>query len=47
VDLQQPASETTLLEFLRFVEQTPAYELRYSALQATTGILRDLLENMA
>lgn len=47
VDLQQPASETTLLEFLRFVEQTPAFELSYSDLKATTGVLGDLLENSA
>lgn len=43
-DLVQPVTEDKLLEFLRFVEETPAYELSYSELAGAMDAIEDLLE---
>jgi hypothetical protein len=47
VDLDQPANEHGLREFIRFVEQTPAFELVYSDLRGAAAALGDVLEGSA
>lgn len=41
--LSYPATERKLGKFLRFVEQTPAYELRYSQLPGALEVIENLL----
>ena len=43
VALLPPASEEKLAKFLRFVENTPAYELTYSELPSALKAIEDLL----
>jgi hypothetical protein len=38
-----PATREKLEKFIRFVEQTPAYELTYSELPSAMGAIEDLL----
>ncbi len=42
-DLHRPVTETALAEFLRFVEQTPAYELVYSDLSSAKAAVEERL----
>ena len=46
-DLNMPATEAKVAEFLRFVETTPAYELSYSDLPSALNAIERLLENEA
>jgi len=44
-DLEQPATEAKLSEFIRFVEQTPAYELSYAGLADAKALIEALLDD--
>jgi Coenzyme PQQ synthesis protein D (PqqD) len=46
-DLHRPATRTTLAEFIRFVEQTPAYELVYPNLLSAKAAIEGWLDNVA
>jgi hypothetical protein len=46
-DLHRPATEATLVEFLQFVEQTPAYELVYKDLPSATAVIEEWLDHTA
>jgi hypothetical protein len=46
-DLNKPANEARVAEFLRFVEATPAYELSYCDLPGAMNAIERLLENQA
>lgn len=43
--LAEPLTQDKLAKFIRFVEQTPAYELRYSELPGAMEAIEDLLAN--
>jgi hypothetical protein len=45
VRLLGTATEERLSQFVRFVEQTPAYELTYSELPEAMSAIKDLLAN--
>jgi hypothetical protein len=42
-DLQRPVTEAMLAEFLRFVEQTPAFELVYRDLPSAKAAIEERL----
>jgi hypothetical protein len=46
-DLQRPATEATLAEFVQFVEQTPAYELVYKDLPSAKAAIEEWLDHAA
>jgi hypothetical protein len=46
-DLHRPATEATLVEFLQFVEQTPAYELVYKDLPSAKAVIEAWLDHTA
>jgi hypothetical protein len=46
-DLHRPATEATLVEFLQFAEQTPAYELVYEDLPSAKAVIEAWLDHTA
>jgi hypothetical protein len=46
-DLHRPATEATLMEFLQFAEQTPAYELVYNDLPSSKAVIEAWLDHTA
>ena len=46
-DLHRPATEATLVEFLQFAEQTPAYELVYEDLPSAKAVIEAWLDHPA
>jgi hypothetical protein len=47
IDLHRPATEAMLVEFLRFAEQTPAYELVYKDLPGAKAAIEAWLDHTA
>src|SRR5262249_37136280 len=46
-DLYRPTTHATLAEFLKFLEQTPAYELVYSDLSCAKSVIEQQLDRAA